>query len=446
MQQITQIQQLAYSLQWGFTKHHIKVAAVKSPRHVVQNPSTVLFTHYGDEWIRGSERCLLDLLSHLDHQRFKPIVWCNSAAMANEVRHLDIPLIRSDFPLLLGWQQPRFAVRAFYKLIKQGIQLVDKHGVTLIHANSGAPNQWLNAVARARQLPLLTHLHSRYPLRDRITLGLHQLTMAVGVSQPIIAQLLQDGMSPEHTCVIPNGIDTTRLDQQQRIDLRNMLALDRNDFLIATAGSLIHRKGIDLIIDSIARLIRLGIPAQLVIIGDGPERANLQQQIQRLGIQDRVHMMGEQSNVVGLLRGGVDMFVSAAREEVFGLVLAEAGLARLAVVAPAVGGIPDVVIDGKTGKLVPAENITALTHALYQFYLAPPLREKMGKAGRRHVLANFTIQHNVQQFEQLYSLMLQNPAMHMRWHRHWKLYRSITNISKQLLDLLINKFYREVTP
>ena len=409
-----------------------------------QNPSTILFTHYSDDWIRGSERCLLDLLSHLDRDRFSPIVWCNSTTMADEVNNIDVPTIQSDFPLLLGWQRPRFSISAFYKLVRQGIKLVDSHGVDLIHANSGAPSQWLNLVARACHIPLLTHLHSRYPLRDRITLGLHQVAMAVGVSQPVINQLLEDGMSPEHSCVIANGIDTLKLDQQSRIDLRGILNLDKDDFLIASTGSLIHRKGRDLIINSINQLIGMGVPAQLVIMGDGPERLHLQQQIQQLGIEDHVHLLGERSNMAGLLRGGVDLFVSAAREEAFGLVLLEASFSRLAVVAPAVGGIPDIVTNDETGILIPAEDITALTHAIYQLYLDPERRKQMGEAGRQRVLDLFTIQHNVQQFEQLYSHMLQNPAMHMRWHSHWKLRQPITNISKQLLDLTLNKFYKEM--
>jgi hypothetical protein len=416
------------------------------PHHLDhQNPSTILFTHYGAEWIRGSERCLLDLLSHLDRSRFRPIIWCNSEIMANEVRSLDVPVIQSEFPLLFGWQRPRFAIKAFYNLVRQGIRLIDTHGVTLIHANSGAPNQWLNLVARARHIPLLTHLHSRYPLRDRMSLGLHQVPMAVGVSQPVIDQLLGDGMPLKRTCVIPNGIDTRRLDHQECVDLRQMLGLDKNDFLIATTGSLIHRKGTDILIDAVSRLIEQGVPAFLAVIGGGPEHARLKQQIQRLGLINRIHLLGERSDVTGLLRGGVDLFVSAAREEVFGLVLAEAGLAGLAVVAPKVGGIPNIVIDGKTGKLAPAEDVTALTCAMHEFYLAPQQRYEMGMAGRRHVLTHFTILRNVRQFEQLYTQMLHDPTMRMSWFSHWQWRCPITIGSRQLFKLARYKFLREAT-
>ncbi len=409
-----------------------------------QKPSTILFTHYGDDWIRGSERCLLDLLTHIDRNQFNPIVWCNSSVMAEQVRCIGIQVIQSDFPLLLGWHSPRFSLTAFLNLVKQGIKLVDVHNIRLIHANSGAPNQWLNLVARARHIPLLSHLHSSYPMCDRVTLGLHQVAMTVGVSQPVIKQLLEDGMSSERTCVIANGIDTVRLDQQPCVDLRKMLNLSKQSFLIATTASLIYRKGIDLLISAVYQLIKRGVPAHLVVIGDGPERLCLQQQIQQLGLQKKVYLIGERPDVAGLLRGGVDLFVSVAREEAFGLVLAEASLAQLAVIAPAVGGIPDVVVDGETGKLITAEDVTALTHAMCELYLLPIKRIKMGKAGRRHVLNNFTIQHNVHKFEQLYNNLLQNPAMHMHWYSHWVVGRTIINISKKLVELMLNKFNREI--
>lgn len=407
-----------------------------------RKPKTILYTHYGDEWIRGSERCLLDLLSHLNRKHFKPVVWCNSTIMASEVRRLDIPVIQSEFPLLPELPRPLSSVKSYYNLVIQGIQLVDTYNVDLIHVNSGAPSQWLNLVARARQLPLLTHLHSFYPLRDRVMLGLHHLAMVVGVSQSVINQLLQDGVPSDSCCVIPNGIDTLSLDNQPRCKLRRMLGLNKNDFLIITAGSLIYRKGFDLIINSVRQLINMGIPAQLIIIGDGPERANLLQQSQKLNIKNRVHFLGEQSNVSGLLHGGADLFVSAAREEAFGLVLAEASLAGLAVIAPDIGSIQDIIINEETGKLFPAENVTELTQKIFQLFLSAERRFDMGVAGRQHIINHFTIQHNVQKFEQLYNRMLQNPTMRMRWYSHWKLCRPFIHISKQLFNLTLKKLCR----
>ncbi|HJU65024.1 MAG TPA: hypothetical protein VJ596_05070, partial [Gemmatimonadaceae bacterium] len=73
----------------------------------------VLFTHFGEEWIRGSERCLLDLLTHIDRRQFAPIVWCNAEKLAEEVRKLGLPVHLGTFHLLLDWTPPRFDVPHF---------------------------------------------------------------------------------------------------------------------------------------------------------------------------------------------------------------------------------------------------------------------------------------------------------------------------------------------
>ena len=410
-----------------------------------KGPATILFTHFGDDWIRGSERCLLDLLTHIDRDQFNPVVWCNSGIMADTVRGLGITAYRSDFSLLLGWRSPRFDIRTFAAQVKQGMRLVDEHGVKLLHNNSGAPNQWMSLVARSRGLPSLVHLHARYPLRDRITLGLHQTPMCVGVSQPVIETLLEDGIPRQHTRVIANGIDTQRLDRQPDINLRRQLNLNSDDFLIATTGSLIRRKGIDLIIDALSRLLAQGLPAHLAVIGEGPEREPLQQQIRQLGIGSHVHLLGEQTSIAGLLRGSADLFVSGAREEVFGLVLAEAGLAGLPVIAPAVGGIPDVVADGQTGLLVPPEDAKALAGAIRKLYHAPRLRTRMGLAGRRRVNRHFTIERNVDRFERLYHRMLNDPAMHAGWLSHWPYRQALPKVTRRLFDLSLNRMTRRAT-
>lgn len=396
-------------------------------------PSSILFTHYGDNWIRGSERCLLDLISHLDKEKFTAVLWCNQVTMEQEAKKLGIEVYRSDFPLLFGWRTPRFNLRAFSGLIKQALTLIDKHQIKLIHANSAAPCQWLNFAARKRQLPLLCHLHSIYQLRDRLTLGLYQVSMAVGVSRYVLSDLHKDKMPGSRTCVIANGIDSQRLLSQKRVALRDTLAIEPGDFVIATVGSLIQRKGVDLIIAAVAKLIEKKVPVHLLIIGDGPEASNLQQQVKRLSLQHKITLLGEQQNAHGILRGSADLFISAAREEAFGLVFAEASLAKLAIVAPKTGGIPDVVIDGETGILVPGEDIDALADAVYRLYLNPALCHQMGQSGYRHILKNFSSENNCRRFENLYRKMLSCPAADKSRQQNWSIRLSLASACKGIL-------------
>ena len=380
------------------------------------SPTPILFTHYGEEWIRGSERCLLDLLLFLDQKKFTPIVWCNSKIMSHAVADMGITVYQTDFPLLFGWLTPRFDIKAYLKLIKQGINIVTKHDIKLLHANSGGPCQFLNWVARWCSVPLLAHLHCRYPVRDRVTLGLHHVSYSIGVSQPVIEQLINDGISKEKTLVIQNGINTGHLLKQQPVDIREILNFNDRDFVLISVGSLIHRKGLDRLIDSISRLVKQDIPVRLVIVGSGSEEQQLYSLVRQFNLQQHVFFLGERNDVAGLLKGGVDLFVSAAREEVFGLVLAEAGLAGLAVVAPNIGGIPFVVEDNKTGLLYTPESSNELDNAISIFYHSQQLRDDMGAAGKLRVLKHFDIQQNVNKFEHLYLRLINNVAQPIPWN------------------------------
>ncbi|MGF1769694.1 glycosyltransferase [Enterovibrio makurazakiensis] len=387
---------------------------------VLPTPQKVLFVHYGDDWIRGSERCLIDLLTHLDKTKFEPVLWCNSEVLANEIRQLAIPVYVSNFTLLLGERSPKWDVIGYSKLVNTGLNIVDKHDITLIHSNSGAPSQWLNLVSRARKLPLVLHLHSRYPLRDRITLGLHHASMAVGVSQPVVDQLLTDGAAPNRCKVIPNGIDTEALLNQPVEDIRKSLGLPSDAFVAISVCSLIHRKGVDLLIEACKQLRELRLPIHLVVIGEGPDREALQTQIDDAHLSDFVHLVGEKHNVVGMMRGGADLCVSGAREEVFGLTLAEAGLAGLPVIAPRVGGIPSVISHLKTGLLVPTENGHAIAQAIYHLFVNQDQRLQLGQQGQQHVKEHFTIATHTRAFEALYQGLLDNPAMTTNWISHWQ--------------------------
>ena len=400
----------------------------------------ILFTHYGDEWIRGSERCLLDLMTHLDRDRFEPVLWCNNQCLAHAARELGIEVLRTEFSVLLGWQTPRFDVKNFYRLYRTGSLLVRLFRIDLIHSNSAMPCQWLNLVARRHRIPLVTHLHSPYPLRDRITLGLHHVAMAVGVSEAVIRQLRSDGMDADRTTVIHNGIDTERLRAQPTLELRGLLGYADDDLVIATIGSLVHRKGVDLLIEAVTKARLHGVPAKLVVIGDGPCMGFLREQIASQGMQQHVHLLGECDDAFGLLCSGVDIYASAAREEAFGLVFAEAGLASLPVIAPRSCGIPEVVHDEVTGRLFRPEDTDDACRQIIDLYKHPSLRESLGAAGHEHVTRCFDIRNNVSRFEALYTRLLTDDAHHLRWHSHWQPVASMIGAVQSTLSMLTCRF------
>jgi glycosyltransferase involved in cell wall biosynthesis len=378
-------------------------------------PKRILFIHYGENAIRGSERCLLDLVHFLDRKIFTPVVWCNSECMAREVEKLNVKVIQTDFEMLLCGNHSQFEFGRFYKLIKTGLQIVTNENIDLIHSNSGAPNQWMNIVARIRGLPLLSHLHARYPLRERLALGLLWPSLTVGVSQSVTDQLIRDGLDSRFLKVIPNGVDTELQDQLSPVDIRKLLSIPGEQHVIMTAASLIRRKGIDLLIRATSHLLSYQAPVHLVIAGTGPELASLEGMVDEYDLGANVHFLGECRNLPALLRGGVDVFVSGSREEVFGLVLAEANLASVPVVAPRVGGISSVIEHEKTGLLVKPECALSIARAVRLLLNQPGLRGRYGEAGREKVLREFNMENYIGRFESTYLDLIDNRHRHLRW-------------------------------
>lgn len=384
-----------------------------TPDRLGTGPMPILFTHFGDQWIRGSETLLLDLMAHLDPARFRPVVWCNGIDMADACRAAGYQTHRTDFAYYFDAGSPRFSPGTYAALVREGTALARQHGIRILHANSAVPAQWMLPVARTLRLPLLSHLHIDYLRRSRYAMLLHQADLIVGVSRQVLDDFLGDGVPDTRTRVIYNGIDFARLDQRPGKDLRPLLGIPAGTTLIGAAGSLIRRKGHDVLIRALGLLT--GEQAlHLLIASDGPEREALQRLTAELGLSGRVHFLGYHDDITDVYES-CDVMVLASRADAFGLVLAEAGYSRRPVVATRVGGIPEVVVDGETGLLVPPDDPQALAGALQRLVDDKALRERLGAAGRVCAQTRFSVQRMAADFGDAYGRLAAQPRAALGW-------------------------------
>jgi glycosyltransferase involved in cell wall biosynthesis len=360
---------------------------------------SILFTHYGDPWIRGSEQVLMDLVTSLDKTRFTPIVWCNGGPVAERLREALITVRETDFTGFSGYHDPRFNLPRYLSFVTEGVRLVRQHKVALVHANGATPHQWLFPVGLCTRLPVVAHLHANYLRRERFSCLLHQATRIVGVSQSVVQPFLEDGVPAGRCAVIHNGIEFDRLSSGQDSGLRRRLGIGEDAVVIAAVGSLIERKGVDLLLQALARLCNGNI--HLVIAGDGPQKEALSALAGALNLTSQVHFLGYCADISPVY-AAADIAALGSRSEAFGLALAEAGYFSLPVVSHALPGIAEVVSDGKTGILVPVEDIEALTRALRRLAVNAEERIRMGAAARKRVCALFSVRRMVTDFERLY--------------------------------------------
>jgi glycosyltransferase involved in cell wall biosynthesis len=216
----------------------------------------------------------------------------------------------------------------------------------------------------------------------------------VGVSQAICRNVQEQVSSlPPHLCqVIHNAIDTHALEGRQlsRADARRVLGLEAEDFVFGTVGRLVGFKAHDDLIDAFARAYRSMPRARLIIIGRGPLEALLRQQVGAAGLEGRVRFQGFVDDAARYMKA-FDVFVLPSRHEPFGLVLLEAMVSRLPIIASDNGAPAEIL--PPTSALFPTGDRKMLAERLLQAYqTTPPALERMGLDGYQHVGERFALQ------------------------------------------------------
>jgi N-acetyl-alpha-D-glucosaminyl L-malate synthase BshA len=199
--------------------------------------------------------------------------------------------------------------------------------------------------------------------------------------------------------VIPNFVDTERFAPQSTPSSqedRPPLALHVSNFRPV--------KRVPWLVEAFARASQ-GSQAQLVLVGDGPDQSAACETARRLRLGRRVRFLGERDALPELL-APADVFLLTSTEESFGLSALEALSCGVPVVATAVGGVPEVVRDGETGLLAPADDQELFAERLATLLLDRRRAREMGRAARADVLARFARDPIVARYEALYRRVL----------------------------------------
>jgi glycosyltransferase involved in cell wall biosynthesis len=199
----------------------------------------------------------------------------------------------------------------------------------------------------------------------------------------------------DSTVVIRNGVDTGLFAARAHV------SVDRP--LLVSIGRLKEPKDFRTLLRAFALL--QDVPFDAKIVGDGPDRALLETEIDRLGLRGTVELTGERNDVPAIL-ASADCFVLASNSEGLPLSILEAMAAGLPVVASAVGGVHELVTNNVTGFLVPPREPEALAARLAAVLRDPDLRERLGAAARADVSARFSIARVQEEHLALYRRML----------------------------------------
>ena len=226
----------------------------------------------------------------------------------------------------------------------------------------------------------------------------------IAISQEIAAGLRSDGVRPEKIVRVMNFVDTERfcpVNGEERHMLKIALSADKN-IVINFTGRIVERKGINVLINAFAKAGNLlQSSSALIIIGAGSDEDKLRNLVSELRINNNVRFLGHSREVVKYYQAS-DIFVLPSYAEGMPNSLLEAMSCGLPVIASRIGGVVDVVEDGKSGVLVEPGDVSGLTSAMIKLIADVELRQRLGAEARRRIVEGFSIERAADEYIKLY--------------------------------------------
>lgn len=283
--------------------------------------------------------------------------------------------------------------------------LIRSERPTVIHArNLGAwPEIAVARLAAPSMAPLVFSFHGvaevrpiplRWRLLSRILahISSEMFTVSRGSRRYLVDRV---GLNEKRICVIPNGVDTERFSPAARRSASNGVTR------VGTVGSLSAVKNQALLVRACHRLLLQGKALALDIAGEGPERATLQSLIDSLGLAGQVRLRGHLDDTPAFLRE-LDIFVLPSDSEAHPNALSEAAASGLACIATRVGGIPEIVDQGRAALLFDPGDEMALTRLVGELIDDGNRRRELGEAARRFTVANYSMEKMLDRYAAMY--------------------------------------------
>lgn len=250
-----------------------------------------------------------------------------------------------------------------------------------------------------------------WPLRPILQALWHVTDAGIAISAAMARFCIEQENAPASKLVtIPYGMDhdESKIDKKSaRARLRSALHLADDAVLIGMISRLIEQKGVSFGVRAFAQIADQFPQAHLIIAGDGDLRGALESEATGLGIHAQTHFLGWRNDVPDLM-AALDIFLMPSLWEGFGLTLLEAMAAALPVIGTRIGAIPEVVLDGETGVLVPKEDVNGIAHALGLLLQDSPLRHHMGMMGQDRLETKFSTRRMVDETLALYERLLRS--------------------------------------
>lgn len=349
--------------------------------------------------VGGAQTVLLHLLTHLNRERFTPVVVClynGDGATAKRIKALGIPVIDVQMTR-------KYNVFALGRVS----QLIRKYQPTIIHASLFHTNILARLLSPLTGTPIVISTEQTMNLEGKLRHKINRFTAPLVDKVVANADNVQQfyanqvGIPSEKLVLIYDGVKTSDKPLISQTKARERLGLPLDSLIFGTIGRIDPVKGLDVLIQALPKIDE----GMLVLVGKGPDRSRLEALSKKLNLADKIHWAGYQSDVFEVLPA-FDIFIQSSFREGLPSAILEAMSAGLPIIATTVGGTPEIVKEMETGLLVPPNDSGALATAINHLAKQPQLQQQMGQKGMKRIEKNFTLPRMISQYEQLYDQLL----------------------------------------
>ena len=287
----------------------------------------------------------------------------------------------------------------------------------LVHAHYVSSYGLLGALARVRPLLISVWGSDVYSFPDKSRLGRAAVKFALGRADAVAAT--SQAMAGQTRTFYSGDVAVTPfgIDLQSFAPETSPRPFAPEEIVLGTVKTLYPTYGIDVLLRVFATVRRRqpALPLKLLIVGGGAQRSELLRLAADLEVADHVRFVGHvPAEQVPHYLAKLDVFLALSRRESFGVAALEASACGRPVVVSDVGGLPEVVLHGETGFVVPSENVDAAAQAVERLVLDSDLRQRMGRAGRRWVEQRYDFERSLDLMLDLYRSVITRSVAHVR--------------------------------
>lgn len=372
------------------------------------NPTRVL---YVNQWhgLGGAEISLLRVMEQLPRGQIQPTLACPPGTLAEEAIAMGVEVFPVEFPSpILGGKPSATDMQRLYDAIASS---------DIVHAYSVRTGWYAGRLCRRLHVPMVWSIHDLFPFAwQRIWLQMVAHYYAHGVVAYSGILQRQFGRSSRHKVyLIPHGVDTQKffpIGTPQRAQIRQQFQTPVDALIVLHMGRIMRFKGQHLFLQTAQRLLSK-YPYQhkptFWLAGDdsmGDPRYAQRMQDESRKIQPFVRWLGFQRNVSPVVAAADVLVHCSTHPEPFGLVILEAMACGTAVVSANRGAPTEIIEHGRTGLLLPPNDVSALAQGVYRLIEDDEQRQSIAANARRVACERYTLQQHVQQLIDLYRSLL----------------------------------------